>query len=127
MGGAVYGAMKAADPEFGASRHIAQIILTAMTHDPQMRSAMNVRFSEEILKRARKAGFRAAHFNRKDEPPRVKHLEGSSLSWGVNQVLQESKKFPDLIYDRGDLGKEPMIRILARDPQEVVGKVLHLL
>jgi hydroxymethylpyrimidine kinase/phosphomethylpyrimidine kinase len=119
--------MKAADPEFGASRHIAQIILTAMTHDPQMRSAMNVRFSEEILKRARKAGFRAAHFNRKDEPPRVKHLEGSSLSWGVNQVLQESKKFPDLIYDRGDLGKEPMIRILARDPQEVVGKVLHLL
>jgi hydroxymethylpyrimidine kinase/phosphomethylpyrimidine kinase len=119
--------MKAADPEFGASRHIAQIILTAMTRDPQMRSAMNVRFSEEILRRARKAGFRVAHFSREDEPPRGKRLEGSSLSWGVNLVLKGSKTFPDLIFDRGDLGKEPMIRVLARDPQEVVGKVLRLL
>ncbi|MDO8957589.1 MAG: bifunctional hydroxymethylpyrimidine kinase/phosphomethylpyrimidine kinase, partial [Deltaproteobacteria bacterium] len=34
---------KVADPEFGASQHIAKIILTAMTYDAEMRSAMNVR------------------------------------------------------------------------------------
>jgi hydroxymethylpyrimidine kinase/phosphomethylpyrimidine kinase len=119
--------LKAADPEFGASRHIARVILTAMMHDPHMRSAMNLRFSQEILSRARKAGFRVDCFNRKDEPLGVKRKEGSSLSWGVNQVLSKSKKFPDLIFDRGDLGKEPMIRLLGRDPEAVTAKALRLL
>ncbi len=119
--------LKAADPEFGASRHIAQVILTAMMHDPHMRSAMNLRFSQEILSRARKAGFRVDHFNRKDEPLGVKRKEGSSLAWGVNQVLSKSEKFPDLIFDRGDLGKEPMIRLLGRDPEAVTAKALRLL
>jgi hydroxymethylpyrimidine/phosphomethylpyrimidine kinase len=44
----------------------------------------------------------------------------------VEQVLRKAKKMPDLIYDRGDVGKEPMIRVLGRDPEEVVKKVLLL-
>jgi predicted fused transcriptional regulator/phosphomethylpyrimidine kinase len=31
---------------------------------------------------------------------------------------------PDFIYDEGDVGKEPMIRVLGRDPIEVVQKVI---
>jgi hydroxymethylpyrimidine kinase/phosphomethylpyrimidine kinase len=114
------------DPEFGASQHIARIILTAMRYHPEMRSAMNVRFAEEILARARKAGFSLGHFNRGEEPTGVKRREGSSLSWGVDQVLRKNRKVPDLIFDRGEVGKEPMIRVLGRDPEEVVKKVLLL-
>jgi len=117
---------KVADPDFGASQHIARIILTAMASDAEMRSAMNLRFSENILLRARRAGLMVSHFNRKAEPARVKRLEGSSLSWGVNRVLQRTKKIPDIIFDRGDVGKEPMIRVLGHDPVEVVAKVLLL-
>jgi len=115
-----------ADPEFGASQHIAKIILTALRYNPEMRSAMNLRFSDELLTRARKAGLSLGHFSRRDEPAWVNRREGSSLSWGVEQVLQKTKKMPDLIYDRGDVGKEPMIRVLGRDPLEVVKKVLRL-
>jgi hydroxymethylpyrimidine kinase/phosphomethylpyrimidine kinase len=115
-----------ADPEFGASQHIAKIILTALRYHPEMRSAMNLRFSDELLTRARKAGLSLGHFSRRDEPAGVKRREGSSLSWGVEQVLQKAKTMPDLIYDRGDVGKEPMIRVLGRDPMEVVRKVLSL-
>jgi hydroxymethylpyrimidine/phosphomethylpyrimidine kinase len=78
------------------------------------------------LTRARKAGLSLGHFSRRDEPAWVKRREGSSLSWGVEQVLRKAKKMPDLIYDRGDVGKEPMIRVLGRDPEEVVKKVLRL-
>ncbi len=115
-----------ADPEFGASRHIAKIILTVLRYNPEVRSAMNLRFSDELLTRARKAGLSLGHFSRRDEPTRVKRREGSSLSWGVEQVLRKTRKIPDLIYDRGDVGKEPMIRVLGRDPLEVVKKVLRL-
>jgi len=118
---------KVADPEFGVSQHIAKIIITAMAQDPGMRSAMNLRFTEELVTRAKKAGLVVGQFNRREEPARVKQKEGFSLSWGVHQVLRRAKKFPDLIYDRGDMGKEPMIRILGHDPQEVVAKVLRLL
>ena len=118
---------KVADPEFGASQHIAKIILTTMAHDPEMRSAMNLRFTEEIIIRARKTRLAVGHFDRKAEPAGVKRKEGASLSWGVDQVLQKAKKIPDLIFDRGDVEKEPMVRVFGRDPGEVVSKVLLLL
>jgi hydroxymethylpyrimidine kinase/phosphomethylpyrimidine kinase len=114
------------DPQFGASQHIAGIILTAMRYDPEFRSAMNVRFSEEILARAKKAGLSRGHFSRQEEPARVKRREGSSLSWGVDQVLRKSKAVPDIIFDRGGVGKEPMVRVLGHDPEEVAAKVLAL-
>jgi hydroxymethylpyrimidine/phosphomethylpyrimidine kinase len=36
------------------------------------------------------------------------------------------KRVPDFIYDEGDVGKEPMIRVLGRDPGEVVQKILKI-
>jgi hydroxymethylpyrimidine/phosphomethylpyrimidine kinase len=117
---------KGADPEFGASQSIAKIILTTMSYDAEMRSAMNLRFTEEILSRARKAGLAMGHFNRKDEPASVKRREGASLSWGVQRVLQKSPSIPDIIFDRGGMGQEAMIRVLGRDPQDVVAKVIRL-
>ncbi len=117
---------KISDPEFGASQHIAKIILTVLRYDSAMRSAMNIRFSEEILSNARKTGLSVGHFSRKDEPASVKRREGSSLSWGVDQVLKKSKKIPDMIYDRGGVGKEPMVRVLGHDPEEVVEKVIRM-
>jgi len=87
---------------------------------------MNVKYDEGILTRARKAGLSVKHFNRRDEPPAVKRKEGSSLSWGVQAVLQRNRETPDIIFDRGDVGKEPMIRVLGRNPEEVTKKVLRL-
>jgi hydroxymethylpyrimidine kinase / phosphomethylpyrimidine kinase / thiamine-phosphate diphosphorylase len=113
-----------ANPEFGASRHIANIILTVMKFDPDYCSAMNIRFSKQTVNRLRKKGFSVGHFDRRMEPKGVKEREGSSLEWGVGEVLRRSKRIPDFIYDEGDVGKEPMIRVLGRNPVEVVNKIL---
>jgi len=113
-------------PAFGASRHIATIILTTMRHDPEFRSAMNIRFSEELIQQCRTLGWKVCSFDRSDEPEAVKQREGSSLEWGVQRVLSKETSIPDAIFDRGDVGKEPMIRVLGRNPDEVVDKVLKL-
>jgi hydroxymethylpyrimidine kinase/phosphomethylpyrimidine kinase len=112
------------DPEFGASRHVAKIILTVMDFDPEYCSAMNIRYSKEILARLKRKGFLIGRFDRRLEPKQVKEKEGSSLEWGVQEVLRRLKKVPDFIYDEGDVGKEPMIRVLGRNPVEVVQKIL---
>lgn len=114
------------NPAFGASRHIARVILAAMAHDPERRSAMNIKYSPKILGAARSAGLRVASFDRREEPKEVKEREGSSLEWGTQNALQGLKEFPDLIYDEGDVGKEPMIRVLGRNPMEVVDKVIRI-
>jgi hydroxymethylpyrimidine/phosphomethylpyrimidine kinase len=67
-----------------------------------------------------------AFFDRTLEPKDIKEKEGSTLEWGTEMVLSRAKEVPDVIFDRGDIGKEPMIRVLGRKPCEVVEKVLHL-
>jgi hydroxymethylpyrimidine kinase/phosphomethylpyrimidine kinase len=113
-------------PAFGASRHIATIILTAMGYNPEFRSAMNIRFSEERIRQCNTLGWKVCSFDRSDEPRAIKEREGSSLEWGTEQVLSKETGIPDIIFDRGDMGKEPMIRVLGRNPDEVVDKVLRL-
>jgi hydroxymethylpyrimidine/phosphomethylpyrimidine kinase len=113
-------------PAFGASRHIASIILAAMEHDPRIRSTMNISFSEALLARAKEEGLTTAGFDRGREPKEVKEREGSSLEWGTGEAIREASEIPDLIYDRGDVGKEPMIRILGTDPDDVLRKLFLL-
>jgi hydroxymethylpyrimidine/phosphomethylpyrimidine kinase len=112
-------------PEFGASRHVARIILTVMRHDPEFRSTMNIRFSEKIISASEGAGLRIRCFDRGEEPLDVKEREGSSLEWGTGLILKEGE-VPDVIFDRGDVGKEPMVRIIGRNPEEVVARVLKI-
>jgi len=113
-------------PAFGASRHISRIILTAMKKDPSIRSAMNIRFSHEVISACREIGLRIASFDRNEEPGAVKEIEGSTLEWGTEKAIEEASQVPDIIYDLGEMGKEPMVRVLGKDPEEVVSKVIAI-
>jgi hydroxymethylpyrimidine/phosphomethylpyrimidine kinase len=114
------------DPEFGASLHVAHIILAVMKFDSEYCSAMNIRYSRETVARLRGKGFLIGHFDRRLEPKRMKGKESASLEWGVGDVLRKMKRVPDFIYDEGDMGKEPMIRALGKNPVEVVQKILRI-
>ncbi|OAG27611.1 bifunctional hydroxymethylpyrimidine kinase/phosphomethylpyrimidine kinase [Thermodesulfatator autotrophicus] len=121
------GARPVGCPRFGASRHIANVVLAAMRFDHKKRAAMNIRFHEEFLKKAKELGFTVEEFSRAEEPPEIKAREGSTLAWGVTKICEKLGFVPDFIADRGEVGKEPMIRILGNNPREVVEKALKLL
>jgi hydroxymethylpyrimidine kinase/phosphomethylpyrimidine kinase len=113
-------------PAFGASQHIASIILAVMRHDFSCRAAMNIAYSPALLKACEKAGFSVLGFDRGKEPQEVSEEEGRSLEWGVEAILQGADEVPDAIYDQGGWGKEPMIRILGQDPGEVARKATEI-
>ena len=71
------------DPEFGASRHVANIILTVMKFHPDTCSAMNIRYSREQVALLKKNGFRVGHFDRRREPKRVK--DGGRIFLGMGR------------------------------------------
>ncbi len=106
---------------FGASSHIARIVLTAMQADGTKRAAMNIRYSEETLAACKKLGLRVESFSREDEPEGV-----STMEWGVGEAIRRAGMVPDVIYDKGDIGKEAMIRLLGRDAVEVAGRAVEI-
>jgi hydroxymethylpyrimidine/phosphomethylpyrimidine kinase len=108
--------------DFGVSKHVASILLAAMNFDSDIRCAMNLRYFEENIEKCKKAGFKIGSFDRTLEPTNVK----STMGWGTSQAIQHLGSIPDIIYDDGGKGKEPMIRILGKNPKDVVKKAYIL-
>lgn len=113
-----------AAPEFGASQHVANTILATMKHDPEVRAAMNIRYSEEILVALRRMGLQTGYYDRRREPPKVKAKEGMTTTWGAEEAIKQLGRMPDIIYHMGDVGKEPMITILGRSAIDVAQRAI---
>ncbi len=111
--------------EFGASRHVASAILAYMRVDPSFRSAINIRFDERLLKSCRSL-FSVSSYDRSKEPKGIKKKEGSSVYWGTIQALRKSPR-AEVVYHKGDIGKEPMIIVFAMNPNGVVTKIEAIL
>lgn len=104
--------------EFGASKHVARIVLTAMKYDRSIRAAMNIKYKEKLIEEIkRKKMFKISKFEREEEPENVKTME-----WGTEQAIKKLGYVPDFIYDKGAKGKEAMIRILGENPSDVLRK-----
>ena len=103
---------------FGASKHVARIVLAASSRDPEARCALNIKYSEDNLALCRRAKLSVTSFDRAREPKGV-----SSMTWGVLDAIDRRGSVPDIIFDRGGVGKEPMIRLLGGSPQEVLFKL----
>jgi hydroxymethylpyrimidine kinase/phosphomethylpyrimidine kinase len=107
---------------FGASSHIARIVLTAMRFDSSMKAAINIRYSKETLSACENIGFEIASFSRDDEPENVDTME-----WGMSEAIERAGgRVPDVIFDTGGVGKEAMIRLLGRDAVEVAGRAVEI-
>jgi hydroxymethylpyrimidine kinase/phosphomethylpyrimidine kinase len=111
--------------QFGASKHVASAVLAYMTVNPDFRSAINIRFDDRIIDVC-KSLFSVSSYDRAQEPKTIKRREGSSVAWGINTALSKNR-FADVIYHRGDIGKEPMITVFGRNPAEVVSKIKAIL
>ncbi len=105
---------------------MAKILLASARWGSPFRAVMNVRYGEDVLAACRRQGLAVAGFSRADEPEVVKRAEGSSLEWGTLSVLERCGFAPDAIYDEGDLGKEPMVRVFGGDAAEVARRVVSL-
>jgi hydroxymethylpyrimidine kinase/phosphomethylpyrimidine kinase len=115
-------------PEFGASKHLARAILELQKLGFDIRSAINLKYSDDIIEACRRIGFKVGFYDRREEPEDVKRVEGATIPWGIRRAVEGlSGCKPDVIYHMGDWGKEPMILLLGRDPLDVVDKLEAIL
>lgn len=91
-----------ANPEFGASRHVATAVLAASGVDPAVRGAVNVATREELLAAVRELGVEPLEFDA-DYDDRGERLRESFRDRGV----------PPVIYHRGAFGVEPITYVFG--------------
>lgn len=106
-------------PEFGGSSHVARAVLTMMHFEPSLRSAISLKFDWEAVEICRDIGLVVSFFDRSEEPAEVKMVDGRTIPWGVERALKRSERTPEVIYDLGDIGKEPMIFLFGSTALEV--------
>ena len=114
-------------PAFGASSHVARVAVQAHQIFPGVRAAMNLRHGSVLLKLAKGAGLKGVSFDRADEPTHQHHKDAHTMDWGVRAACAGLKNPPDFIFDEGGPGKEPMIRLLGRDPLDLLDKIQRAL
>ncbi len=111
-------------PEFGASSHMARLIIEAQRLGAPVRAALNARYSPDLVGALEEQGLLAVKVDRRMEPPEVKAREGASLPWILREAARKAGRVPDVVYDEGDHGREPMARILAPTAREAVERLV---
>jgi hydroxymethylpyrimidine/phosphomethylpyrimidine kinase len=107
------GVRTAGNPKFGCSSHLAKYIIDVIKHDERKTAAINIKFSDDILKVLEKQGMTISLYDRRKEPEEIKKVEGMTIPWGTKEAIKRIGKAPDVIYHKGDVGKEPMIVIFG--------------
>ena len=120
------GARAVGNPKFGCSSHLARYILEIIKHDESKRATINLKFSDSILENLEKRGMTVSSYDRTKEPEEVKKVDGMTVPWGVKQAVNRIGKVPDVIYHRGDIGKEPMIVILGQQAYDLAKQTAQL-
>ncbi len=109
---------------YGGSQHVASAVIQVNKKFPEILSCINIKYDKKIILKAKKLGLVVISYDRTKEPKRIKTEENSSIIWGISSSLKN--KCPDLIYHKGDIGKEPMTLIFGTNPNDVIKKVSKL-
>ena len=116
----------AGDLAYGGSKHVATALLTVNKKYSKIQSAINLKYKNETITKIKKLKLTTYDYDRNHEPKNVKN-KGSTIEWGIKNAIKNSKKPPDIIYHKGDFGKEPMIIVFAETPDIVVKKILKII
>ena len=111
---------------YGGSKHVATALLTVSKKYPKIHSAINLKYKKEKISKIKKLKLATYDYNRSEEPQGVK-IKGSTIAWGIKTAIKNSRKMPDVIYHKGDFGKEPMILVFAETPDIIIKKIMKII
>jgi hydroxymethylpyrimidine/phosphomethylpyrimidine kinase len=98
-----------------ASSHVARFLLSAREFEPDYRFAVNCRFDADVEATLSALDGPVAEYDRGAEPESVKGTEGSTMGWGARRAFENVDGVPVAVVDRGEVGKEPVVKLLATD------------
>jgi hydroxymethylpyrimidine/phosphomethylpyrimidine kinase len=105
---------------FGASTHVARLLLAAREHDPDLRFAANLRHGDAVASALADLDGPVAEFDPADD-------RAGSVEWGVETAFDAVDGTPAAVVDRGNDATEAIAFVLARTPDALVDRTLAVL
>lgn len=116
-------------PEFDASTFTASVLLAVQRLNPDMGCAMTLALTSETRKAVEAAGLPVVWIDRERQPEYILDEGGRLEEWGAFEGVRNhaDPETVRAVADRGGVGREPLIRILAEDIEalrEVVEQIM---
>ena len=108
--------------EYGGSKHVATSLLEINKKFPEINSAINLKYQKKTISKIEKSKLLISSYDRIHEPKNVK-INGSTIEWGIKKAIKDLKIPPDVVFHKGDFGKEPMMIIFGNTPKIVLEKL----
>ena len=118
-------------PRFGASSHMARLLLELRKVDPSVRAGIDFantpELSEWLGEYCARKGWVFAMINRADEPEEIKAEEGASMPWKAAAIIRAAGgKVPKIFYENGAVGKEPVSVLVGPEPISVAHELKEI-
>jgi len=111
---------------YGGSKHVATALLAVNKKFPEINSAINLKYQKSTISKIKKSKLSTSSYDRALEPKDVKN-KGSTIEWGIKNSIKKLKIPPDIIFHKGDFGKEPMIIVFGETPKNTIKKLLKII
>jgi len=110
--------------KFGVSDHTARLLLSIKKIDNSINLAMNLKYIPDLIKSLQdKTDLEIVEIIREKQPTNIKIKEFSTMEWLIKETAEKKGKIPDIIWDKGSVGKEPMIRLFGRNSKKIIQKL----
>ncbi len=114
--------------KFGISDHTARLILAAKKFDNSINFVMNLKYNPDWISLIRNnTTLKLREIKREKQPKEIKEQEFSTMQWLIKESINESGKIPDIIWDKGSIGKEAIIRVFAKDSKDMINKLQNII
>ena len=110
---------------YGGSKHVATALLTVNKKFPEIYSAINLKYQNSTIFKIKKSKFTTSSYNRIHESNAIKN-KSSTVAWGIKNAIRKLKDPPDVIFHKGDFGKESMIIVFGETPKSTIKKLLKI-
>jgi len=115
------------DVRYGASDHVARFLLAAREFHPEYRFALDCRFGADIEAALESLDWPVEEYDRTDQPAKLAEEDGTTMQWSARQAISERSTPPVAVIDRGEYGKEPLMKLLAPDAPTLIERTTTLL
>jgi thiamine-phosphate diphosphorylase len=121
----------AGKPRFGASSHMARLIIELRKTEPLFRAGVDFANNPQLAKwlehYCQTKGWVFGVIDRRNEPEEIKEAEGASMPWKVKAAIESAGgRVPKVFYETGAVGKEPVSVLVGEDPIDIAQQICEI-
>ena len=120
---AVERARAVSEPRFGASKHLARVLLAAARREPRFRAAINLKFDDRMKEALKTLGIKYVMVRDK---PRSRYVSEDEIVDEIVEAISRQREVPEAIVDPGGVGYEPALYLFGEDAVDVAQKAIGL-